>query len=251
LMKIKKRGTPEEGDIVLATVVRVAPHAAFIELDNYDGVEGLIHISEISKSWVKNIKTFFRDRQKVVCKVVDVKRPGFIHASIRRVSDYDRRAKWDQIKHQRMVENILEMVAKKLKKKPEKLYEELLPLEKKYGGLYFAFEEAKKKGKKLFEGIPGSEVLWEVVNKRISLPTVRISGILRLESRAGNGIERIKKLLSGVDADVLYLGAPRYRLSVSGMDYKEAEKKLGEIVKSMQKEAGKTETVSFEREKKK
>jgi len=34
------------------------------------------------------------------------------------------------------------------------------------------------------------------------------------------------------------------------MDYKEAEKKLDAVVKSIQKKAGKTEQVSFERKKK-
>lgn len=250
-MKIKKKGTPEEGDIIIATVVRVAPHAAFIEADEHDGVEGLIHISEVSKSWVKNIKTHFRDNQKVVCKVVEVKRPDFVHASIRRVSDYDKRAKWDQVKRQRRVENIIEIIAKKTKKKPETVYASLQPLEKNHGELYFAFEEAKKEGKSFFKGMPDSEVLWQIVNKRISLPVVNITGRLKLESTASDGVERIRKILTGIDADILYLGAPNYRLSVHGMDYKEAERKLDGIVKALEKKTGKTERISFEREKKK
>lgn len=250
-MKITREGQPEEGDIVIATVVRVAPHAVFIELNDYEGIEGLVHISEVSKSWVKNIKTHFRNNQKIVCKVIEAKRPDFVHTSIRRVSDYDKRAKWDQVKRQRRIENIIEIIAKKTKKTPEKVYAGLQPLEKKHGELYFAFEEAKKAGKTFFNNFPNSNVLWDIVNKRISLPIVHITGKLKLESTASNGVEKIKKMLAGVKADILYLGAPNYRLSVHGTDYKEAEKKLEQTVKSIEKKAGKTEKVSFEREKKK
>lgn len=250
-MEIKKEeGPPEEGDVVLATVVRVAPHAAFIELNNYPGVEGLIHISEISKSWVKNIKTHFRDNQKIICKVVEVKKPDFIHASIRRVSDYDRRAKWDQIKRQRRAESIIEVIARRTDRGPEEVYELLKPLEEEHGELYFAFEEAKKQGKEFFEGIPDiADAVWKVIDKRISLPSVEIKGELVVESTAGDGVERIGAMFKGLDAGVTYLGAPRYRLSVEAVDYKEAERKLEKILKKLRKKAGKTETVSFERRK--
>jgi translation initiation factor 2 subunit 1 len=248
-MEIKREGMPEEGDIIIATVTRVAPHAAFITLDNYEGVEGLIHISEVSKSWVKNLKTHFRDNQKVVCKVLEVKGPGFVHCSIRRVNDHDRRAKWDQVKQQHRVENIIERLARTTKNKPEEVYKMLKPLEAEYGDLYYAFEEVKKAGKAKVRGIPIADELWKAIDRRISIPTVEIVGTLKLGSTAGDGVERIKKMLKGVKADVTYLGAPNYRIAVEATDYKEAEKELGKLIKSVQKKAGPTESVTFEREK--
>jgi translation initiation factor 2 subunit 1 len=114
-----------------------------------------------------------------------------------------------------------------------------------------AFEEAKKEGKTFFKDVPDGTAVWDVVNKRISLPIVNISGTLKIESTASDGIEKIKKMIASVDADVLYIGAPNYRLSVKGMDYKEAERKLEKTVKSLERKAGKTECVRFERDKKK
>ncbi|MBR9681129.1 MAG: S1 RNA-binding domain-containing protein [Candidatus Altiarchaeota archaeon] len=250
-MIILKDGGPEEGDIVLAIVVRVEQHAVFVKLEEYENIEGLIHISEVSKSWVKNIKTHFRDKQKVVCKILDVKNPEYVHASIRRVSDYDKRAKWDQIKRKKRIENIIEIIAKKAKKTPDEVYSALQPYETKYGEIYFAFEESKKVGVEFFKDTKMDKAIWEVVDKNIALPVVEVQGNLNLSSTASDGIERIKELLKGIDAEVLYLGAPNYRISVKDNDYKQAEKKLSQIVDKIKSQIGKTENFTFDRERKK
>ena len=251
-MKITRGKTPEENDIVLATIKRVTTHAAFVDLDEYEGAEGLIHISEASKTWVKNMKTHFRENQHVVGKVLEIKKPGFVHISIRRVSDYERREKWDQIRRQKRIENLLEIISTKTGLSFDDIYYKLSPLEKKYKELYFAFEAAKKKGAEFFNDFPEiKKVLWEVVDKNIKLPTVKIDGVLRIISTDGEGIEKIKKMLEGTNLDVSYLSAPEYHVSVSAVDYKEAEKKLDTIINSIKKKASSTETVTFTRSKKK
>jgi len=253
-MRIKREGIPEEGDIVLATITRIEPHAAFIRLEEYEGVEGLIHISEISKSWVKNIKSHLRVNQQVVCKVIRVKRQEkFVECSIRRVSEYDMRAKWEQVRRQKRAEAIIEIVAEKLGKKFEEVYEALKPLEKGFDELYLAFEEMKKRGKEVAKGkVPEKilDVLWEIVDRSVSLPRVSIKGILTLQSFAPDGVERIKKVLGSLKADVKYLGAPKYMLQVEGLDYKEAERRMAEILKKIEKNLTAREFMSFERVKK-
>ncbi len=251
-MAINLKKMPEEGDIVLAIVTGTTVHAAFVTIDGYENVEGLIHISEASKTWVKNLKTHFRPKQKIVCKVLEIKKRGFVHLSVRRVNDYDRRAKWDQIKRQKRVENFIEIIAKKTKKPFDEVHKMLLPFEKKYGEIYFAFEEAKKEGKSFFNSLKGiNDELWELVDKSITLPVVEIAGTLNIISTAGNGIERIKTILKGTEENISYLSAPNYRLLVKAQDYKEAEKKINELLKVLNKRAKKTETISFSREKKK
>lgn len=252
-MRIKREGVPEEGDIVVAMVTRVAPHAAFFDLEEYKDIRGLVHISEVSKTWVKNIKGKLRINQSVVCKVLDIKKQDdFVHLSMRRVNDHDRRAKWDQVRRNRRIENLIDLIAKQIKKKFEYIYNSLLPFEEKYGEIYFAFEEAKKEGKTFFNSLPDlKDILWETVDKNIALPEVEIVGTLEIRSSAVKGLERIQQILSGVEAQVTYISAPRYRLSVKAIDYKEAEKKLDDIIKSLEKKLKKTDSLSFEREKKK
>ncbi|RJS86435.1 S1 RNA-binding domain-containing protein, partial [Candidatus Bathyarchaeota archaeon] len=45
---------PEVGELVVATVRRIESYGAYVTLDEYDDKEGLLHISEISPSWVRN-----------------------------------------------------------------------------------------------------------------------------------------------------------------------------------------------------
>ena len=249
-MKIKREGLPEEGDIVIAVVTKVAPHAAFMDLVEYKGVKGLVHISEVSKTWVKNIKSHLRVNQKIVSKVIGIGEDGFVQLSVRRVGDHDKRAKWDQVRRNRRVENLIGLIAKKAKKKYKDIYASLKPFEEKHGELYFAFEEAKKTGKKFFGSMPEAGIVWEVVDKNISLPEVEILGTIELSSTAPDGLKRIQGILPKVKADVTYISAPRYRVSVKAVDYKEAEKKLDAVIKSIQKAVKKTESFSFTREKK-
>ncbi len=256
-MRIKKDGMPEKGDVVLATVTRITPHAAFVRLEEYDGWEGIIHISEVAKTWVKNIKTHLRENQQVVAKVIDSDpRRRFAHLSIRRLSDYDRKAKWEQIKRQKRVENILELLSERLGISFEEIYKKLKKLEEEYGELYFAFEEVKKHGEKVLQKkVPKAWIpeLVELIDRSISLPEVEIVANLEIKSIAGDGVERINKLLKILQregVEVIYLGAPKFRVSLKGIEAKEVANKLRELLEKVQKAAGKTEQVSFEIEKK-
>ncbi|MCK4434705.1 S1 RNA-binding domain-containing protein, partial [Candidatus Bathyarchaeota archaeon] len=70
-MAFGKQEWPEIGDLVMATVGDVKDYGAYVKLDEYDQM-GLLHISEISSSWVRNIRNFVREGQKVVLKVLRV-----------------------------------------------------------------------------------------------------------------------------------------------------------------------------------
>ena len=61
--KIKKN------DIVKATVTGVQKYGAFVSSDEYDG---LIHISEISYGFVKNVNDYLKVGDKIYVEVVDV-----------------------------------------------------------------------------------------------------------------------------------------------------------------------------------
>lgn len=59
----------EKEDIVKVTVTGIQKYGAFVEADDY---EGLIHISEISYGYVKNVNDFVKIGDKIYAKVVDV-----------------------------------------------------------------------------------------------------------------------------------------------------------------------------------
>lgn len=60
----------EVGDIVVGTVTGVQPYGAFIALD--ESTQGLVHISEITYGFVKNVADFLAVGDKVRVKVLEV-----------------------------------------------------------------------------------------------------------------------------------------------------------------------------------
>ena len=58
--------TPEEGELVVATITSVKQNGAYVDLDEYEGTEGFIFIGEIASGWVKNIRGFVREGQRAV-----------------------------------------------------------------------------------------------------------------------------------------------------------------------------------------
>ena len=58
-----------KGDIVFGTITNIIGYGAFVQVDDYTG---LIHISEFSDNYVRNINDFVEIGEKVKLKVVEV-----------------------------------------------------------------------------------------------------------------------------------------------------------------------------------
>lgn len=57
-------------DIVLGEVTGIQPYGAFMKIDENE--QGLIHISEISPYFVKNIHDYVKVGQKIKVKIIDI-----------------------------------------------------------------------------------------------------------------------------------------------------------------------------------
>ena len=58
------------GDIIEGTVTGVSNYGAFVNVD--DKYSGLIHISEISNHYVKNVLDYVHVGENILCEVLDV-----------------------------------------------------------------------------------------------------------------------------------------------------------------------------------
>ncbi|MDD2439257.1 MAG: translation initiation factor IF-2 subunit alpha [Methanosarcinaceae archaeon] len=230
---------PEIGEFVVCTVKNVTDFGAYVELEEFGGKEGFIHISEIKAGWVKYVRDYVREGQKIVCKVLNVDPSrGHIDLSLKDVNEHQRRATIQEWKNEQKSEKWLQFVAEETNsdKRTMEALRDMFYTE--FGSGYMAFEEAAIEGKKAFKDLKINEKIIEsivsVAIENIKLPFVDIAGYVDLRSDLPNGIEVIREALTAADRiedvdgkdvrlDVSYTGAPRYRIKVIAPDYKKAE----------------------------
>jgi S1 RNA binding domain protein len=76
--------TIEIGSIVEGTVTGITHFGAFVTLPN--GKTGLVHISEVADAYVRDIKEYLKDQDKVKVKVLTLDDKGKIGLSIKQAS---------------------------------------------------------------------------------------------------------------------------------------------------------------------
>ena len=230
---------PSIEELVMCTVTKVFAQGAFVAMDEYGGKEGMVHLSEVASGWVKNIRDFVRENQKVVCKVLggDTKRQH-VDLSIRRVKDGERRWKAQRVKLNQRSEKLLEMAAIKLGKTLDQAYDEIgFTLQERFGDLHSAMESAAKDGGSIagMADEAWANTISEVAKASIQSPSYKVSGYVKLSSLAPNGVEVIKSAMlnardsvrdENTNVDLYYVGAPRYRIDVTAQSYKAAENEM-------------------------
>jgi translation initiation factor 2 subunit 1 len=231
---------PEEGELVVCTVQNVKNFGAFVTLDEYGEKEGFIHVRDVATGWVKYIRDYVREGQKVVCKVLGVdSSKGHIDLSLKSVNEHQRREKVQQWKNETKAEKLLEIVAGRLEKTLEQCWEEFgYELIDRFGTLYGAFESCAIDDDALADvELSGdwTAVFVDVAKENVTPPFVKISGFLELRSPAPDGVDRIKSALkkgseiAEEELEIQYIGAPRYRLVLTAPDYKTAEEALKSV----------------------
>ncbi|MBQ8028864.1 MAG: S1 RNA-binding domain-containing protein [Clostridia bacterium] len=75
----------EIGAIVEGKVTGLTNFGAFVALP--DGTSGMVHISEVSSSYVKDIKDFLSEGQEVKVKVIGINEAGKISLSIKKANE--------------------------------------------------------------------------------------------------------------------------------------------------------------------
>ena len=75
----------EVGSILEGKVTGIMKFGAFVDLP--DGKSGMVHISEISNTYVENVSDFLTVGQEVKVKVISINENGKIGLSIKKLED--------------------------------------------------------------------------------------------------------------------------------------------------------------------
>lgn len=263
-MVLKRAEWPSPDEFVVAVATKVAPYGAYVVLPEYGKKEGFIHISEVSSTWVRNIRNHIHENQRVIVKVLQVDtQKKHIDCSLRRVSNEVKRSKNNEWKRAQKAEKFLELIAKENEWTLEKIYEKIgWALEDAFGEIYKGLEFTADLGIEALENIEATKKLKKQVadlaKARIEIPSVEIEGEMNIQVSGPNGVETIKKaLIGGLESgeksekstvEIYTLGSPRYKLRIVSPDYKEGEEILSEILGKVTKtiESG-GGTFSFDR----
>jgi translation initiation factor 2 subunit 1 len=244
-----RKGLPEWGELIICTVKRITPYAAWCDLEEYPGIEGMIHVSEVSGKWVHDIREFVKVNKQYIAKVVKIDyQKNFVNLSLKRVSKDEEKEKMNIYRREQRAEKMLEQIAKEFGKNLEQAYEEVgFLLQEKFGELFVAFDEARKGSDQLIkQGVPEKWALAITKSAEVSFQErkIIIKADVELKSFAGDGIKKIKDVLSELENNgivVKYISAPKYRVEISGKDPKATEKKLVESLEAAIKQIKKFE----------
>lgn len=229
------RKWPIEGELVVCSVVEVKDFAAFVTLDEYEKREGLIPIAEVARGWIKYIRDYIREGQKIVCKVLSVDSArGHIDLSLKDVNEHQRREKIQDWKNEQKALKWIGF-ASDASKISRETFEDAMYAE--YNSLYAAFEDIALEPEKTLAkfDLPagGREALLKMAEENVKIQKVTVSAILELISNKPDGVNIIRRALrsaapkiDGAEIEILYLGAPNYRIKVTATDYKKAERAL-------------------------
>ena len=247
---------PEAGEVVVCTVREITSHGIYVNLDQYDGTNGFLHVSEISTGWVRNIDRVAKVSQKLILKVIRINRARReIDLSLRQVTNEERRQKVIEWKREERALTIIDAVKKRLNTDDLRTRELREKLEGQFGTLYAALETAARKGDKGLAPAGLSEkeakTVAEIAAEKIVPPRYEVGALVEISSRSPEGIEQVKKTLlaaasaPSAEVHITYAGAPRYRVRITADDYKQAEKALDGVMEKIKDGVGKHDVFTF------
>ncbi|MFA4907341.1 MAG: S1 RNA-binding domain-containing protein [archaeon] len=236
---------PQIGENVICRVTKILNYGVFAELVEYPGAQGFVHISQVSPSWIKNIRNFVKENQVRVGKVVHIDlQKGQVDVSFNKVTAGVERSKLEDYRQAKRSQKLLEVIARQSKTEIGIAEKEIgEPLVQAYGSLFTAFQAIAVEGESALEEKVDKrwfKPIIEIISKSISVPEKTVKGTISISHNGPNGAEVIREVLSGAKSpdpdakgEITYLGSGKWLLKVTSMDFKESEKALKQIAESV------------------
>lgn len=216
----------------MVNVQEIAEMGAYVKLLEYDNIEGMVLLSELSRRRIRSIQKLIRVGKNEVAVVLRVdKEKGYIDLSKRRVSAEDILKCDERYNKSKAVHSILRHCAEKFSVSLEELYQTVgWPLSRKYGHAYDAFKLSIT-DPAIFEGIvaPSPDVLKELmlyISRRLTPQAIKIRADVEVSCFSYEGIDAIKEALRTAEdvsteqmqVKARLVAAPLYVISVQALD---------------------------------
>ena len=172
---------PEVGEIVVATVTRIVDQGAYVALDEYNNVQGFLHVSEIATGWIRNVAKFLKvgEKKVLLVKRVDPRRSE-IDLSLKQVSSDQKKKKLLEIKRGEKEEALIENLKSRISLSESEMGKLENILVEKFGSVYDAFSEVSAKGISVLDNLNIPQKALTIIaelGSKIQVPHVEIRGI--------------------------------------------------------------------------
>ncbi|KAK6201467.1 eukaryotic translation initiation factor 2 alpha subunit [Scheffersomyces amazonensis] len=238
---------PEVDEVVMVNVQEIAEMGAYVKLLEYDNIEGMVLLSELSRRRIRSIQKLIRVGKNEVAVVLRVdKEKGYIDLSKRRVSAEDIVKCDERYNKSKAVHSILRHCAEKFNVSLETLYQTIgWPLSRKFGHAYDAFKLSIT-DPTIFEEIeaPSVDILEELklyISRRLTPQAIKIRADVEVSCFSYEGIDAIKEALFAAESvsteqmqvKAKLVAAPLYVISVQALDKNQGIKLLESAIEKI------------------
>ncbi|CAM6094054.1 unnamed protein product [Calypogeia fissa] len=260
---------PEVDDVVMVQVKNIAEMGAYVALLEYNNIEGMILLSELSRRRIRSISSLIKVGRQEPVMVLRVDRDkGYIDLSKRRVSEEDVAGCEERYNKSKLVHSIMRHVAETMDADLEDLYAHVgWPLYKKYGHAFEAFKlivtdpdsvlnsltkEVKEPGSEVAVTVPAmtddvKDALIKNIRRRMTPQPLKIRADIELKCFQYDGVLHIKDAMrraeeAGTDdcpVKIKLVAPPLYVLTTQTLDKDLGIAVLDQAIKACEKEIDK------------
>ena len=225
---------PKQNSLVVAEVAKITRYGAYCKLPEYGNTEVFLPLKEVSSGWIKNIREFLHQGQKVVCKViyVDIDKDT-VDISLKKVTAKESKTKISEYNLEKRL-NGLFMQALKISKEDQQSKDQtiqyIMGTFQNYTNLFFNAANDTEEYKKLQIPKKLRDAITSLIaiNKKKKRHNVSyVATIYTFNTKSG--MSTINELLKKVEkkgVNVSYISSPKYKMTSEGQDYNEAENKI-------------------------
>lgn len=251
---------PEVDELVMVNVRSIAEMGAYVSLLEYNNIEGMILLSELSRRRIRSINKLIRVGKNEVVMVLRVdKEKGYIDLSKRRVAPEDIVKCEERYNKAKTVHGVLRQVAQETGENVESLFERIAwPLYKKFKIETPSDDEKKaeyvhaydvfKMGitdESVFEGLDMSEEVFTAlkaqIRRRLTPQPIKVRADIEVTCFTYEGIDAIRSALQAAQVigdeetpvKVKLIAPPMYVMTTNTLDKAKGIAKLQEAIETV------------------
>ncbi|KAF7683468.1 Eukaryotic translation initiation factor 2 subunit alpha [Astathelohania contejeani] len=215
---------PEIGEVVLGRISKITEAGVYVQLLEYNHIDGLIVVGELSKKRIKNIVQVAKVGRTAVATVLRVdKEKGYIDLSRKKVQANQSEECYRKYSLNKVAHNIMVSAAQKLDMRLYDLYSQYgWPKAKEYGSLHKFLEVVFNSPE-----VAGSDkiglAIRECVKQKFVIPSYRVRADVDVSCPTQGGVEHVKLALSEAiklndKIEITNIRSPTYSISLTTLN---------------------------------